>query len=223
MPKIVCRRCPFTGKIFDDLDEYAQHLSTQRKSMQTERHNSRMKDEFKEWLAAERSAITFVGMIPQWFMDNQRKIINAVSAGHAPGRHGQFFDGDKFTILKFERCDYHSKVRNSHVCPDSGVTNWGEKGDAPTFYEGWKGYIRGRLTRKAKYRTLSYPASASLTAVGIKTGSGGGGNDDFGYEFNIFLDDWPGLRGWVDDLKQQEIAKILSTGRRSVPASTWAQ
>jgi len=54
----------------------------------------------------------------------------------------------------------------------------------------------------------SYPYDSIGKFVGLKTGSGGGGNEDWGYDVSIFLDDWPGLnQQWADMIFEQEVTR----------------
>lgn len=154
-------------------------------------------------------------MICPWFIKNQRTIMaytNAIAFQNVTksNRNVRFTDSDNFHYLTFKNVKYNSLVSNSHVCPESGVTNWCARSeDRPIGYKGWAGYLHGSLLSD-KDRNYCYPYSEALNLVGIKTGSGGGGNASFGYNFSVFLDDWPGLAEQVSDIEQELIFKKLS-------------
>ncbi len=194
--KIQVYKCRFTGKIFEmaDVKKYKKHLKDLRKEQKEKRKLDNIKKTFATWLATERAKITNVEQIIPWFLKNQRHIMDAHNAGCKSYRTwdtDKFHEADNFTDLKlsvkFDRC-----VSNSHVCPDTGVTNWCGRDAGPRGYSGFYGNINGVLQRDRKHNS-AYPYGSALNLVGLKTGSGGGGNDHWSYEVSIFDADWPGL------------------------------
>jgi len=166
------------------------------------RNEKRVKVTFHTWLARERAQIRTIEEIPQWFMDNQRILMDAHNAG-IRSQYSFCSDRDKFVIedvfenvkLKLRGTKgFSESVSNSHVCTDKGVTNFGGEAGLPRGYPGWEIDISGTLKRPKKLMG-SYPYSMALNLAGIKTGSGGGGNENWSYDAKIFLDDWPGLKG----------------------------
>jgi len=96
-------------------------------------------------------------------------------------------------------------VSNSHNCPIDGVTNWcNEHKDRPTGYYGWQGRIEGKITTLDGKKFDKYYFSDILAnrfsndklpyCRGINSGSGGGGNEGFGYDLQLFVDDFPLLK-----------------------------
>lgn len=213
--KIQARKCPFTGKVFEEskVKEYILHLQDVRIRQRAKRNEKRVKSTFHTWLAKERAQIKKIEDIPAWFMDNQRILMDA----HNAGIHSQYSfcsDRDKFVIedvfknvtikLRGTR-GFSDLVSNSHVCPDKGVTNFCGEDGKPRSYPGWEVDIAGTLKRPRKLNS-SYPYSMAINLAGIKTGSGGGGNENWGYDAKIFLDDWPGLQA-QRDFELAEIAR----------------
>lgn len=196
--KIQVYKCRFTGKLFEEKDKakYIKHLLELRESLRSQRNYERTRNTWKQWLDAERAEVRRIDDIPAWFLANQRKIMdacNAIKFDNRFDRRNAFVKEDKFTKLEWQSCRYDACTSNSHVCPDNGVSNWCAKEKSkPIGYPGYKGYLKGSLARPAKHQH-TYPYSEALNLVGIKTGTGGGGNNDFGYEFTVFLDDWPGV------------------------------
>lgn len=174
--------------------------------MKETRRGDVIKNTFWEWLKKEKSTIHHPNQIPEWFLKNQRTIMDAHNAGVRPKHYNsfdsdKFFDTDNFEKLIFDRAPvFQDLLSNSHVCPDDGETNWGNVKTKVSGYPGWKTYIRGSHIRDKKHNS-SYPYGYALKLVGLKTGTGGGGNENWGYECSIFLADWPGL--------QVEYANIL--------------
>lgn len=189
--KIQVRKCRVTGKLFEDLDKYALHLQKLRAMLKQERLYKRIRTEFAVWLNEERSAIYDIDDIVPWFIKNQRYIMNAVNALGSNSRE-QFYEDDVFEDIKL-KVRYSSSVSNTHQCPDDGKTNFMcRDSDGPTGYPGFHGDISGSLNRSKKYDS-SFPYGRALNIVGLKTGSGGGGNKNWSYGVSIFLADWTGL------------------------------
>jgi hypothetical protein len=215
--KIAVQKCRFTGKIFEmkDRAKYMAHLKELRAKMKTDRHLAKVNTDFASWLAEEKKKIIDVDMIIPWFLENQRYIMDANNAGIHGSRHSshdKFYKDDKFENMTL-KVDYRQSCSNSHTCPDNGVTNWCSKdNNLPTGYKGWHGHIGGSLKRLPRHNS-SYPFSNALNIVGLKTGSGGGGNEHWSYDLNIFLDDWPGLQAAVDIMEQEQIVQRLK-GKR---------
>jgi hypothetical protein len=214
--RVQVRKCPFTGKIFEekDIKKYVLHLQALRADMQTERQHERLRATFAKWLGEEKKKVTHIDMICPWFLENQRVIMDSTNAICFGGdtkseRRNRFIKADKFAQLEFEHARYDPLADNSHTCPDNGVMNWCAKDPTkPIGYKGWKGYLKGSLVRPASH-DYSYPYSEALNLVGIKTGSGGGGNKSFGYGFTIYLDDWPGLKEQIRLMEEDLIVSKL--------------
>jgi len=211
------RKCPFTGKLFDEskIAEYIWHLKSTRDEMRAKRNLNRVKAGFSKWLRAEKLKLIHPDMVPEWFMANQRHIMDAINAG-CRGKNdthdGKFFADDIFQKVRWEKAPvFNSSASNTHVCPDNGKTNWGCKDGEIKGYPGWRGYINGTLKRNKKHNS-SYPYSSALNLVGIKTGSGGGGNESWGYDFTMFLADWPGFEVEIRKMEGDRIvAKLKGT------------
>lgn len=209
--RVQVRKCRFTGKIFEekDLKKYAIHLRNLRAERAEKRKLDKVRATFTTWLNHEKKKILHPGDIPAWFLKNQRKIMDAANAGFGDRAFSsdKFFNTDEFTKFSFETVRFSKSVSNTHVCPKGGVTNWKSKDDLPKGYPGWTTHVNGSLKRKSHMG--SYPYSAALNAVGLRTGTGGGGNKDWRYSISIFLADWPGLKATVDAMEQEEIVARL--------------
>lgn len=195
--KIQAYKCKVTGKVFETKDraKYILHLKKVREKQKEDRLHKRIREEFNIWLANERNNIFDIIDIPDWFLKNQRYIMDATNAitFRNSKDYEKFQPTDTFCDISFRYAIYSPLTSNSHTCPDNGVTNWCERDkDAPIGYPGWNINIGGTLKRLLKHND-SYPYSKALNLVGIKTGTGGGGNEHWGYEASIFVEDWPGL------------------------------
>lgn len=215
--KVLVYKCRFTGKLFEEKNrkKYIAHLKKLRATMAEQRRIEYTKKTFKQWLVNEKKKIHRPEDIPEWFMKNQRTIMDAMNAGFGDGvlNRYEFYSTDKFIKLSFSNLCYNRLASNSHVRPDNGVGNWcGQDKTKPTGYKGWTGRVDGVLTRLPKHSS-SYPYAGALNAIGIKTGAGGGGNSNWGYGVTIFVDDWPGLQVTADEIEQKEIIEILKGER----------
>ena len=213
MPQILVWKCANTGRLFEDQQIYKNHLSTLARERRKVKQQNHIKSTFFDWLDNERTNNVFtVSDIPQWLLDNQQIIMDAVNA--IPGWSGdRFVDGDLFTKIEFTDIRWNSNLSNSHSCPKGGARNWcGKETFAdgtpkPTGYPGWYINLRGSLKRNRKFMS-SYPYSGLLNIVGIHTGSGGGGNDDFSYDAKIFAEEWPGV---ASDMVFRKLGKQVQT------------
>lgn len=210
--RIAARKCRLSGELFEEseLDEYAAHLRVLRKTRAEEFRLLKLSVEWMHWLRKEKEGIKQIADILPWFYENQQHIMDSITAGaRMPNvsywERDKFVDGDKFDRLTLNVI-YSHQVSNSHVCPEKGTTNWcGHHADLPKSYPGWKGQINGRLLRPPAGNG-SYPCNVALNMVGLLTGTGGGGNDEWGYDVSIFAEDWPGL--WYMH-EEYEVIRIL--------------
>ena len=201
MLQILVWKCPETGKLFEEQSDYKKHLNKLAQERRAVKRQNYIKNTFFDWLDNERTNVVLdINDIPQWLLDNQQTIMDAVNAmpNIITASFGdKFKKGDLFTKIEFDRANWNSNLSNSHLCPKGGVKNWGGKGTfadgtpKPTGYPGWQLNIRGTLQRNKK-NMCSYPYDGLFNAVGVHTGSGGGGNENFGYDAKIFAAEWPG-------------------------------
>lgn len=210
--RVQVNKCRLTGKLFEDTNKFKIHLAKLRKERDEAFRYNKIKLNFENWLKNEKSNITEIDQIAPWFLKNQRHIMDALNAGvpsnYWASGNDKFYNTDEFTKLVVAG-SYSSKLSNSHSCPDNGIQNWCSKDkDKPTDYKGWKVNICGNLKRLPKHMA-NYPYTDALNVVGIKTGSGGGGNSNFRYDGYIWLDDWPGLYHAIEKMEQENIIARL--------------
>jgi hypothetical protein len=219
--KIQAWKCPYTGNLFE-LEDRAKYVACRRKGRKAflaQQEKEKIRDTWKEWLRAEKLKITRPEQIVDWFLTNQKTIMAAYNAIDGWHRHfdDKFVPEDNFSKLEFTRLTFSETVSNSHSCPEDGVRNFMCEPDKPRGYIGWTGYLNGSLDRPAKHNA-SYPYSGALQLVGIHTGSGGGGNKSFSYDFKIFLGDWPGLQAEVDRILNQKRLDAIRARRKAAVA-----
>lgn len=192
--KVTMYKCPWTASLFkmSERDEYIEHLRTVRKKNSENRRMSRVRKEFDEWLYQEKLKIVDVNQIESWIFENQEKLIEGMVSINNTTNLESFYLGDRIKELKITRLRHSSRVSNTHSCPKSGITNFRCLPDKPMGYPGWRGRIDGSLLRDKKNNS-HYPITVLLNHIGLCTGSGGGGNINWGFELKIFADDWPGL------------------------------
>lgn len=215
--RIQVRKCPFTGKIFEekDLAKYKKHLRDLRKEMSAKRELVRLRANFDEWLAEEKLKITHPDQIGPWILENQQRLMDASNAGCGRQTYGYrgdvFKPGDKFTKLSLNFHDFSPTVGNTHHAPRGKITNFTQVPEKPRSYPGWTGRVDGVLEREKK-NMGSYPYSNILNMLDVLTGSGGGGNEHWGYDVRIFLEDWPGFDHLRIEYEQNQLIRKLKRG-----------
>ena len=199
MPQVLVWKCPQSGKLFEEQNDYKNHLAKLAKARRKVKQQNYIKATFFDWLDNERANVVMnINDIPQWLLANQQTIMDGVNAipGHWCSFDDKFADGDLFTKIEFDRPYWTGNLSNSHSCPKGGVQNWGARGTfadgapKPTGYPGWGLRLNGSLKRNKKNMS-SYPYSGLFNIVGVHTGTGGGGNENFGFDAKIWAEDWP--------------------------------
>jgi len=207
--KIVAYKCEDTGDIFEHEKDYRNHRARFLRQKRVHDSHEQKSNSFKEWLAEEKLKIISISMIGPWILANQKKLMEAANFFRLDTFGHQFkTDSDTFTKYEITNITYNHNLPNSHNCPEGGVTNWGGRVEgAPRGYPGWKCRVSGSLSRNRK-DSGSYPYGGVSQLVRVLTGGGGGGNENWSYDADIFLDDWPGLRQqWADIIFDQEVER----------------
>ena len=191
MPKIVAYRCPVTGKVFTNRDNYIKNLKKQRHLRNINRSWKYNERRIQRELGKVRSFNELV----KWIEDNSRILWDQAVATKSVflERSGITFENrDKFRIEVLEmRISRSEMVSNSHGCPRGGITNWTRDPKKTMGYPGW----HGRFSFKIVSENPCSFSSELFKGTGIRTGSGGGGgNGVYGYGVEIFEDDFPGLK-----------------------------
>lgn len=196
MPQILVWKCPTTGKLFEEQTVYKNHLATLARDRRKVKQQNHIKNTFYDWLDHQRTNVVLsVDDIPQWILDNQQILKDAANV--LSDYYSKFKDSDRYTQIKFSNVRWNANLSNSHSCPKGGVQNWrgnetfADGTPKPIGYPGWYINLSGSLQRNKKDMG-SYPYSEVFKVIGIHTGSGGGGNENFGYDAKIFAEEWPG-------------------------------
>ena len=194
--KVEMYKCPWTGSLFEmsEKKKYVKHLKALRKANREKWRLTYIRQSFDAWLHQEKLKINEVNQIEPWVLENQKQLIEGMMAiyGTTSAFRDKFESSDKLEKLKITGLRHSSRVSNTHSCPKSGITNFRCLPDKPAGYPGWSGRIDGSLLRDKKNNS-HYPITDLLNHIGLCTGSGGGGNINWGFELKIFADDWPGL------------------------------
>ena len=205
--KIVAYKCEDTDAIFEHEKDYRNHRARFLRQKRADDRHEQKKDSFKEWLAEEKLKITSISMIGPWILANQKKLMEMANFYRLESFGHKFLDSDEFTKYEITNVTYNHNLSNSHNCPEGGVTNFGRKG-GPTGYPGWRCRVAGSLKRE-KGNGHGYPYGGVSELVRVLTGTGGGGNESWSYDANIFLGDWPGLKAEYNKiLALEEQARI---------------
>ena len=193
--RVVVRKCPFTGKLFEekDLSKYILHLQKVREEKKELREYARLKNTFHKWLREEQMKVRAFDQIVPWIIENQNRLMRTYNAMYANGKgswHKKFPKGAKFISVEM-KCRFTEMASNSHSCPRGGVMNWCGHGDPnPRGYPGWTGSLSGKLDVTDRQETPSW--SEFFKMFDVHTGSGSGGRN-FNYGVTVFASDWPGV------------------------------
>ena len=205
MPKIVCRKCPFTKKLYETRSGYRRHLLKLRKERNAER---------SIWITqrdARNAALEALGKVAT--ISELKKAVMEQYTNMMVASWGT--DSKKIAIAKKIRMvdfeltalRYAERTSNTHSCPRTGITNWGCKDeDGPRGYPGFAGRITYALKVPKGFDGWFADFSDSLKQFGIHTGSGGSGPsrkdnlDSYGYDVKVFIDDFSSISAHVDEV-----------------------
>lgn len=204
---------PHTGKIYKSRSRYRAHLiEILQMKRRLRRYNA---------IVAELKAQPTVEDITKFFHTHQLlSIPDSFIRNNTLHNH----INPNFTMqIELTNLRYSDNCSNTHRAPHGKPTNWSRDPSLPTGYPGYIGRIHIKIPnceapltgdgikacRKSSAYFDSKPASAVLSRLGFRTGSGGGGGVvngmyNLSYECTIFLDDWDGLM-------ESHIIKKLST------------
>lgn len=199
--KIVAYKCPDTGDIFEKKSEYDSHRRRIKVRLLNEKKRDRDLSEFKSWISDQKSSICHVDMIGPWILKNQETIMSWYNLLVEKNTFKIGFDFIESIVF---RITYTPALSNSHICPETGVTNWGgiEK-SWPRSYPGFKGEVV-LVAKKNSNPSLQFPIADFFRFIRIYVHGGGGNKSGLCMSWTeLFLDDWPSL-------SQQLVAEKLS-------------
>jgi hypothetical protein len=208
MPKVIVRKCPFTGKIFEDEVKYRKHLNQVRATNRTRWVLDRADCNDDAWWALVRGQERSLEDFAAWIIQEQDRFWKDAAkadprefeqVGKPVGRKTRVLPMPvlaKFTEFNFRWSD---SVANTHSAPRGRVENWHRRPGLPMGYPGWHGRVEWAIKWPDEFDGW-YPGSRLFngTRCGVHTGTGGfvelrNGLQRFGYDAVIWADDWPGL------------------------------
>jgi len=228
MSKITVWKCDTTGKLFEDKVKYSSHLRKIVKQRIIRRKLTVIETEADTWWAAAYEREMTVDQFKQFVIDNQIRFWaeNVKRNDYSWDRIVNVRKGTSMPIpelLEFTTFDlsWNPTVSNSHSAPHNGKSNWGgREGDTvPRSYPGWSGRIEW-IVKWPKEWDGFYPGSDLFKGQKTRTytGSGGGGGmrhdkdhncniQSFGYSFNMFAADWPGMARVIGMNQMEEVLR----------------
>lgn len=196
--KVTVNKCPHTGRLIEDDKEYQRHMREIRKRIKRDAWRVAFADQFQDFLAPLYQLKSF-DEVAEWLSEN-------------------YWTYARFTGYRNERW-YSNKNAYIHPDPEDKVkiefsypkfsekisTSRGHWGRAPFGQEmaygslprdaypeyGWEGRVRITFEGNG----YNFFESTHLQAVGIHTGSGGGGPAQLSYDMVMFAKDFRGLGG----------------------------
>lgn len=223
------------GKIFEDKKKYQNHLRKLAK-VRRERRRIEVEESLKdriwnELYEREQSLEQWQEMVIE-----HQDLFWAEAAKNDPhdwsnvGRTYKKVACPVPRLLEFTefRLRWDDCVSNSHSAPHNGMTNWGgyntDKG-APRGYPGWQGHVEWIVAWPKEWDGVYLGSDLFKGLFGggqgrqrAHTGSGGGGGmrysdkhkcwvQSFGYSFDLFAADWPGMARHYEKLKMWNVLK----------------
>jgi hypothetical protein len=219
--QIIAWKCEADGKIFEDKKKYQNHLRKLAK-VRRERRRIEVAEAERDALWAplyerEQSLEEWRDMVianQDLFWAEAAKQDPYDWSGVGKVRKGVAMPVPRLLEFTEFRLKWNDMVSNSHSCPHNGMTNWGghntERG-APRGYPGWEGRVEWIVAWPKEWAGV-YLGGDLFNGLGGRnggrqrahTGTGGGGGDyydkkhkcyvqRFGYSFEMFAADWPGL------------------------------
>lgn len=190
--RVIVRKCPFTGLLFEekDIKDYILHLQRIRAQHREEWVNKRFKEKHEAWLVEKKKQIFEPKDLEKFLVENLSYLIK-----HHNKKRKLSFGYDSGISVKAQIATvsvtsrFNPQSSNTHACPRNGVTNWGgQKLDAPRGYPGYDCHI-----------TVSAPGLSNLTSIldsiDVRIGSGSGNSDRgyWSYSITMFEDDFPNM------------------------------
>lgn len=116
-----------------------------------------------------------------------------------------------YSDLKFYNLYYNENLSNTHNSPIGKPTNWWNKPDIPAGYPGWGGRVTFKKHNKSGKSHVSSNDHSEIHSpyrgiLGLNTGSGGGGYNEFTYDIKLFLDDFPLIKEKYE--RQQKLLRL---------------
>lgn len=205
--KVTVDKCPHTGQLFEDNAEYLKHLARLSSQRRRDRKHKEKMDAIDTWLAEEKAKITRIEDIPAWVLDNQPKLMEACNFKGFNWYEGHFYPDDSLVKFFFENIRFQDPLSNTHDAPVGGVTNFNRVAGKPVGYPGYQVRLNGSLKRRDR-RPHGFPIKNLCRLLNLNTGTGGGSNENWGYETRIFISDWPGLwNQWASTSFDNEVAR----------------
>lgn len=211
------------GRIFEDKAKYQKHL---RNLAVVRRKQRKVEEAYK----AEQQ---------WWYDNFWNKVKSLTQLQAAIVQHALVFGANglkndwcydkkksrpipKLVEWKEFNCHYSDSVSNSHRCPVDGETNCGGSKEAvPRGYPGCSGRFEYFVEWPKKYNG-EYPGGSAMwqgTRIHSGTGCGGGfrlypdskdlGTQNFGYDFQLFMADWPGIAAAYDEAIEARDKEIV--------------
>jgi len=182
MPQVRMWKCPKTGKLFEDLDEYRQHL----REVASERFMRRKAVDFVRAATSELRCQSSFEDIAEWIVANSTMLAVRAAYHNAIGwRQGEPNLIPPFFFIRhveFKDMEWREAIRHNNHAP------LGQPTDRDVASSGWY----GRLIFRAKGD--HYCITRDLFAeTGINLCNGVGGDGRYRYQVILFDEDFPNL------------------------------
>lgn len=202
------------GKIFEDKKLYTNHVRKLNREKKAAEKARLLQIKSKEWY--EDNLWHAVKSIDQ--LCHAVKLHSAVLGADSIDKY-RWFDSSQrsrspipiISDFSFGSIGYKDSVSASHSSPVGKPTNFMSDPLLPTGYPGFSGSVRYTVDWDVTWSGF-YPGGSDFwNATRMHTGTGGAGNSnrtddgvyqqEFYYEFRLYIDDWPGLKESVEEAR----------------------
>lgn len=192
--KVIARKCPVTGRLFDDKQKYSKHLIKIRNNRQLNRYLSQgvqQGDAAFEWAAQNVSSSA---QFEEWFRENWKSLALR-GVGRYRWSYKSFRSISQIVIPELKSVKLEVKfdlqANNSHSCPQGGVTNWTREAHKPKGYPAWVGRLIWICDAPELTNRGVYLDSDVFRDTIVNIGSGGGNHIRHEYSVTLWAGDWP--------------------------------
>lgn len=198
--KVIARKCPVTGKLFDNETGYRKHLTKIRNTQQLNRylsHGVQQGNAAFEWAAQNVSSSA---QFEEWFRENWKSLALRC-VGRYRWSYKSFRNISQIVIPELKTVDLDVKfvqeASNSHSCPRGGVTNWSREAHKPKGYPAWVGRLSWICDAQVLNNRGVYLDCDMFRDTIVNIGSGGGDHIKHEYSVTLWAEDWPTLTTWA--------------------------
>lgn len=211
MPLVKVRKCPFSGQLFEEAEDYAKHLRRMRRHNHDKYYLNSNKKIWIDYLREKRNTLIGMDAIFEWISEDMDNILPMIYKARMPATFASYDkDYDEWVGKNFKfgkiyvnhkrgiQLKYRAEIATTHDAPINGIkSNMADRSTPYHYYEGFDGDFKAEFEGRFSFGILSV-----LRVCAIHISCGGG---DYG-QFHVYLDDWP---AWKEHIEHERTASKL--------------